>query len=139
MTAMDDARAPLPPTPPIDGLDTARLDTLRDLDPGDTSYLDRAIANYATNSAAALDKVQEAAKENDVDALIAASHKIGGSALNLGVPRAGRAALAVENLARSGSLDGLDALVHEMADAMAEARELLAGYQRTYRDDVAAD
>ncbi|MDO9454870.1 Hpt domain-containing protein [Nocardioides sp.] len=122
----------LPATAPIDGLDVERLDSLRDLDPGDTTYLDRAIANFQVNSAAAVDAVREAAEAGDVATVKARSHKIAGSALNLGVPRAGEAARAVEIAADSGSVEPALPLLDEFEAAMAEGRELLLTYQATY-------
>lgn len=122
----------LPPTPPIAGLDTERLDSLRDLDPGDTTYIDRAIGNFQVNSAAAVEVIHGLAEAGDAAGLKAAAHKIAGSALNLGVPRAGEAARALELLGDSGSTDGAAALLAELDEAMALGRELLLAYQRTY-------
>ncbi|MEO9326083.1 Hpt domain-containing protein [Nocardioides sp. C4-1] len=122
----------LGPTPPIDGVDVERLDTLRDLDPGDTSYLDRAIANFQVNSADAVAAVHAAIAAGDVDTLRARAHKIAGSALNLGLPRAGEAARAVELAADTGSVDPAVALVPELEAAMAEGRRLLLTYRSTY-------
>ena len=71
-------------------LDLARIDELRDLDPGDTSYLDRAIGNFVTNSPTALATIREACAAGDVETLKQVSHKLAGGALNLGVTAAGR-------------------------------------------------
>jgi HPt (histidine-containing phosphotransfer) domain-containing protein len=122
----------LPPTPPMAGLDVDRLDSLRDLDPGDTSYLDRAIGNFQTNSVVAVDDIRAAVEAGDVATLKARSHKIAGSALNLGVPRAGRAARAIELEADRGTVDGAVGLLAELEVAMAEGRDLLLAYQATY-------
>lgn len=121
-----------PPTAPIEGLDVERLDDLRDLDPGDTTYLDRAIGNFQVNSAAAVEVLRAAALDGDLDVLKARSHKIAGSALNLGAPRAGAAARAVELAADSGSVAAAAALLDELDEAMSEARSLLLTYQATY-------
>ena len=125
--------SPLPPSAPIPGLDTERLDMLRDLDPGDTTYIDRAIANFQVNSVEAVEAINDLVDVGDVPGLKATSHKIAGSALNLGVPRAGKAARALELLADGGTTDGAVPLLAELAQAMAEGRELLLAYQRTYR------
>ncbi len=121
-----------PPTPPIAGLDTERLDSLRDLDPGDTAYLDRAIGNFQVNSVAAVEAIRAAAAEGDAATLRARAHKIAGSALNLGVPRAGEAARALELASESGSTGGAAALLPELEESMAEGRALLLTYQATY-------
>lgn len=116
----------------VAGLDTARLDMLRDLDPGNTTYLDRAIGNFQRNSAAAESAIAELVAADDGPGLTAAAHKIAGSALNLGAPRAGEAARALEHVANSGSTTGCDELLVELRVAMDEARELLLAYQATY-------
>lgn len=120
------------PTPPIEGVDVERLDTLRDLDPGDTTYLDRAIGNFQVNSAAAVAAIHQAVAAGDVEALRARSHKIAGSALNLGLPRAGEAARAVEIASDTGTVEPAVRLLAELEDAMAEGRQLLLTYQATY-------
>lgn len=126
--------APLPPTDPIPGLDTVRLDMLRDLDPGDTSYIDRAIGNFQANSVAAVVAIEACVAARDLPGLKAASHKIAGSALNLGVHRAGEAARALEQLANDETTEGAEALLEELREAMAEGRRLLLDYQATYSD-----
>ncbi len=122
----------MPPTPPIAGLDVERLDSLRDLDPGDTSYIDRAIGNFQVNSAAAEAAIHAAVESADVGTVRARAHKIAGSALNLGVGRAGTAARAVELAAETGSVEAARPLLAELAIAMAEGRALLLAYQATY-------
>ncbi|WP_187366856.1 Hpt domain-containing protein [Nocardioides dongxiaopingii] len=122
----------LPATPPMAGLDVERLDSLRDLDPGDTTYLDRAIGNFQVNSAEAVAVIRDAVEAEDVATVKARAHKIAGSALNLGVPRAGEAARAVELAADTGSVDPARPLLEELADAMAEGRVRLLAYQATY-------
>ncbi len=123
---------PLPATGPIEGLDTARLDMLRDLDPGETTYIDRAIGNFQKNSVAAEESIDAHVVAGDAPALKATAHKIAGSALNLGVARAGEAARAMEHLADSGSTDGAEDLLSELHEAMGQARSLLLAYQATY-------
>lgn len=123
-----------PTTPPIEGLDVERLDSLRDLDPGSTAYLDRAIANFQVNSTEAVAVVVAAVEAQDVATVKARAHKIAGSALNLGIPRAGEAARAVEIAADSGSVEPAVPLLDELREAMAEGRALLLAYRATYAD-----
>ncbi len=130
----DTSRDAFPPTPPIPGLDTERLDMLRDLDPGDTTYLDRAIGNFQVNSVAAVDAIRDLVAAGDVPGLKATAHKIAGSALNLGVPRAGQTARALELLADTGTVEGAGPLLVELDEAMTSGRKLLLDYQRTYTD-----
>lgn len=132
MGGTSDTNDAFPATPPMAGLDVERLDTLRDLDPGDTTYLDRAIGNFQVNSADAVEAIRAAIVDDDLVALKARSHKIAGSALNLGVPRAGEAARAIELAADTGSVGAAVPLLDELVDAMAQGRELLLAYQATY-------
>ncbi|MCW2814286.1 MAG: sensor hybrid histidine kinase [Nocardioides sp.] len=127
-----DSTEGLPATPPMAGLDVERLDSLRDLDPGDTTYIDRAIGNFQVNSAAAVEAIREAIAADDVATVKARAHKIAGSALNLGVPRAGEVARSVEIAADTGSVAAAVPLVDELDAAMAEGRALLLAYQATY-------
>jgi HPt (histidine-containing phosphotransfer) domain-containing protein len=122
----------LGPTPPIDGVDVERLDTLRDLDPGDTSYLDRAIANFQRNSAEAVASMRELAAAGDAAGLQAAAHKIAGSALNLGVEHGGKAARELELAVEAGGLDDAGPLLDRVDELFTEGRRLLAEYQAGY-------
>ena len=116
------AGTPTPPAPPRQErrepraedparLDLARIDELRDLDPGDTSYLDRAIGNFVTNSPTALATIREACAAGDVETLKQVSHKLAGGALNLGVTAAGRVAQRIELAADTGSTEAAADLV----------------------------
>ena len=115
------------------GLDLERLEELRDLDPGSTAYLDRAIDNFEVNSAAAVAEVVALAGRRDLEGVRPTAHKIAGSALNLGARSAGEVARAVELHARDGHQAEVDGLLRDLADAMAEGRGLLRRYQATYR------
>ena len=88
---------------PIDGLATERLDELRDLDPDNTAYLDRAIGNFIRNTPTTLESIRQAIADGDAEALKQVSHKLAGGALNLGVTAAGRTAQQIELVADTGS------------------------------------
>ncbi len=124
----------LDPTAPIDGLDVERLDMLRDLDPGNTSYLDRAIGNFRTNSLAAVDLLRDLVMADDADKMRQAAHKLAGSALNLGVVGSAAAAREIEWLGDTGTTQGALELLATLETALAEGRVLLDHYQATYAD-----
>ena len=105
---------------------------LRDLDPGNTTYLDRAIGNFLVNTHTALDTIREAIVSQDADALRAAAHKLAGSALNLGVPYAGESARQLELLADGETTDGADALLPELEESLERGRAALLAYQASY-------
>jgi CheY-like chemotaxis protein len=113
-------------------LDLDRIDELRDLDPGDTSYLDRAIGNFVTNSPTALATIREACAAGDVETLKQVSHKLAGGALNLGVTAAGRVAQRIELAADTGSTAAAADLVDELAEALEEGRTAVLAYQAAY-------
>ncbi len=128
----------LPPTPAITGLDTDRLDELRDLDPGETTYLDRAIANFERNSRALPDTLQAHVSAADHDQLRADSHRLLGSALNLGASVAVEPLRAIEELADRGTTDGAQAILPVLEEALSRAREQLARYQEAAHAVVAS-
>ncbi|MEI5676603.1 MULTISPECIES: response regulator [unclassified Nocardioides] len=134
-----DSPAPTPPSEnpvssssPVDGLDLERLEMLRDLDPGNTTYLDRAIGNFMANSRSAVDTIRAAIVSGDAAALRAAAHKLAGSALNLGVPFAGEAARQLEFVGDTGSVDGALELLPELEESLERARAALLAYQASY-------
>ncbi|MCW2853626.1 MAG: sensor hybrid histidine kinase, partial [Nocardioides sp.] len=122
----------LPPTSPIDGLDVERLDMLRDLDVGNTDYLDRAIGNFSRNSVAAVATIRGHIADGDADLMRQAAHKLAGSALNLGVQGTAAAARQIEWLGDAGTTDGALNLVPDLERALEEGRVLLRAYQATY-------
>jgi PAS domain S-box-containing protein len=122
----------LPSTDPIDGLDVERLDMLRDLDVGNTDYLDRAIANFARNSVAAVDVIRGHILAGDADLMRQAAHKLAGSALNLGVQESAAAARQLEWLGDTGMTEGALDLVPALERALDDGRALLRAYQATY-------
>ena len=85
-----------------------RLEELRELDdPGDeTSYLDRAIANFLTGALREVAAVSEAAADGRLDVVSAVAHRLAGSALNLGAGALGEAARELEEQARNGDAAG---------------------------------
>jgi PAS domain S-box-containing protein len=117
---------------PIEGLDESRLDELRDLDPDNTDYLDRAIGNFVNNTPGTLATIREACQAGDVATLKAVSHKLAGGALNLGVTPAGRIAQQIELVTDGGSTAGAAELVDRLDEALARGREALREYQATY-------
>ena len=129
----DDERM-LPPTAPIVGLDVERLDMLRDLDPGNTAYLDRAIGNFSVNSVAAVETIRGHIAAGDADKMRQAAHKLAGSALNLGVQGSAAAARQIEWLGDSGTTDGGLEMIAPLEQALEEGRTLLRTYQATYSD-----
>ena len=114
------------------GLDVGRLDELRDLELGDTRYLDRAIGNFVTNTPTTMDTIREAYEKGDNETLRQVSHKLAGGALNLGVRNAGQIAQQIELAIETGAVDGAGGLVDELSAALADGRAALLAYQASY-------
>lgn len=135
------ATAPTSPThfpePENAVLDLERLDMLRDMSPDDTSYLDRAIGNFVAGAPTMVADIRAAFATDDASSLQQVSHKLAGSALNLGVPGVGQAARAIELVADSGSCDGAGDLLSPLELAVHDGCRELLGYQAAYSTEGA--
>jgi PAS domain S-box-containing protein len=120
------------PSSPIDGLATDRLDELRDLDPGNTAYLDRAIGNFVHNTPGTLETIRQAIADQDAEVLKQVSHKLAGGALNLGVMAAGRTAQQIELVADTGAIAGAVELTDQLEIDLETGRTALLAYQASY-------
>ncbi|MFC7492640.1 MULTISPECIES: response regulator [unclassified Nocardioides] len=116
----------------LDSLALDRLDELRDLDPGDTTYLDRAIGNFVRNTPETLESIRQAIDADDAPTLKQVSHKLAGGALNLGVTPAGRTAQQIELVADTGTTEGAVALADQLERDLEAGRAALLAYQATY-------
>jgi PAS domain S-box-containing protein len=119
----------------VGDLDHDRLDTLRDLVPGSTTYLDRAIANFLSSSALLLSSLEIAVREHDPEQLRFHAHTLKGSAANLGAVAVAHAAEQLERLAASGTTEGATTLMRGLAEQLDRAHGGLRAYRSTY--DVA--
>lgn len=120
------------PTPPIEGLDTQRLDMLRDLDPGETTYLDRAIGNFIARSHTVLTSLEEAVRANDAAEVRALAHKLSGSASNLGLIGPTDDARDLESEAAQEHSHRYASVLKRLSRSVAQGCELLLAYQATY-------
>lgn len=126
----------MPVPSPDPDLDTHRLDELRDLDPGETAYLDRAIGNFLRNSAAVPEILRGHIAREDHLGLRNTAHKLLGSALNLGVRVAVEPLRAVEEQGEQGSVTTAEALLPALEVALETGCLQLTAYQRTYSEVV---
>lgn len=123
--------------PDLDGLDTARLDELRELVPGDTSYLERAIGNFERNSTAAPDELRHLIDTRDPVQLRAYAHRLLGSALNLGAGVAVPPLRVLEDLGDRRSTEGALDVMPEVEITLARARAQLLAYLDLHTDSGA--
>lgn len=129
----DDERpvtAPVVTAPPRPDLDLVRLDVLRDLVPGSTAYLDRAISNFLTGCQDALATLEQAVRAGDAARLRFHAHSLKGSASNLGATEVARVAERLERLGAEDEARGAGGLLLELAEALDAACDGL----RAYRD-----
>ena len=120
------------PVAPLHDLARDRLDELRDLDPGNTDYLDRAIGNFVRNTPGTLQTLREAVAADDAATLKQAAHKLAGGALNLGVTAAGRTAQEIELVADTGTTSGAVELLDQLERDLEHGRAALLAYQAAY-------
>ena len=113
-------------------LDVSRLDMLRDLAPDNTTYLDRAIANFVANSPGQLTTIREAVSASDADGLRYAAHRLAGSAGNLGLVEVSAAARRLEQVADGGTTDGAAPLLPDLDESVARGRSALLAYRADY-------
>lgn len=117
------------PRPPVlDGIDVARLDELRDLDPGDHTYLGRAIANFERNSAAAPEAMRVLIEAGDAAQLRSSAHRMLGSALNLGATVAVAPLRTLEEFGDRGVTEGAADHLPAVEAGLRQAREQLRAY-----------
>jgi PAS domain S-box-containing protein len=115
-----------------DRLDLDRLEELRELDDPDdeSSYVDRAIANFLGRVEGQVATMTDAAAAGDAEQLRAVAHQLAGSALNLGAVTLGESARDVEERVANGSLDEAAAALPELAERMVADLAALRAYQR---------
>ena len=129
--------APPKETTMTEGLDRDRLDELRDLDPGDTTYLDRAIGNFVTqhpDDHGHHPRGLRGRRRRDPQAG-------GAQARRRGTEPRGRSCRpdrpAHRVVADSGSTDGAGDLVDELDAALEVGRTALLAYQASYSGGAA--
>jgi CheY-like chemotaxis protein len=113
-------------------LDLARLDMLRDLEPGDTSYLERVTGRFEETTAAAAEDLRAAVEAGDAAALRAHAHKLAGGAANLGALEVATLARELEALGDAGTTDGAEPLLPRLCAALDRARAGVRAYRERW-------
>ena len=106
-----------------DIVDLERMRMLDSMRRDGTSLFERASANFTAHAPGQLEEIRAAVAAEDASALVATSHKLKGSAANLGLPLVGDAAFALENL---GDTEGADELLTRLADELDRGLSALA-------------
>ncbi len=110
------------PAPVVDG---ERFDLLHEMVKDGVSLFQRSSGNFIAHAADHLSSIRAAVDAADADALTATAHKLKGSALNLGLPRVGRAASELEEQGRAGRLGASQAAYADLAREMEQALSAL--------------
>jgi hypothetical protein len=105
-------------------LDPAVLESLRDLaGDGQSNLLRDLYALFVRDTPARLQALGEGHAADDADSVVFAAHALKGSAANVGATRLTAVCQQIEDTARAGDLDGVDALI---ADARRHADDAQA-------------
>lgn len=113
-------------------LDLARLDLLRDMDPDDTTYLERVTGRFEETTASAADDLRSAVEAGDADALRAHAHKLVGGAANLGAVEVVALARELEALGDAGTTYGAAPLLPRLVTALDRARTGIRAYRERW-------
>ncbi|WP_299051694.1 ATP-binding protein [uncultured Nocardioides sp.] len=124
--------APVDLTEHLEHLDLERLDMLRDLDPGNTSYVDRVIGNFVRKTPDLHTRIADGIEAGDAAAVTATAHRLRGSALNLGVPQVAETAFALELAGERGDLAPAPALLATLTGRLERGRDAVLAYRRSY-------
>ncbi len=108
-------------------IDPAAIEALRELSPGDDTFLKEIVQIFLEDTPARINDVRVTYGVADTVAFIRAAHTIKGSSSNLGAERLRRTAERIEHAARKSGLAGLENAVAELeAEFAAVRRELSA-------------
>jgi CheY-like chemotaxis protein len=117
---------------PEEALDLTRLDLLRDMDPHDTTYLERAAARFEETTRSAAEDLRRAVEADDADALRAHAHKLAGGAANLGAVEVAGLARRLEALGDAGTTSGAALLLPRLGTALERARAGIRSYRERW-------
>jgi PAS domain S-box-containing protein len=118
-------------------LDLDRLRMLRDLVPGSTAYLDRALDNFLRNSAAAEETLRRAVADGDARAVGFHAHTLKGSAANLGLAQVAEVAELLQRIGDSRDLEGAEVLLTQLRDLLRTGRDALRKQRASAYADLA--
>lgn len=107
-------------------LDGNRIQELAEMGPEATPLINRAIDNFCRDALDHLAELEELWRARDADALRARAHRLKGSAANLGAERVAAVALALEQMAQTGSLEQVGLALVELGAEVEDAVAALA-------------
>jgi HPt (histidine-containing phosphotransfer) domain-containing protein len=107
-------------------LDPEAISSLRELSPGDDTFLKEIIQIFLEDTPARINDARVTLAAGDAVAFIRAAHTIKGSCGNLGAERLRRTAERIEHGARKNGLVGLENAVAELEAEFASVRTALS-------------
>ena len=113
-----------------DLLDLDTIEMLKDMDDDDDpGFFSELVDTFAESAAETLVKLDAAVKAADANMVREYAHNIKGSSANIGAAKMSSIAKAIENQARTGSLDGLEERVAELRALFPASRAALDSYR----------
>jgi len=106
-------------------LDPDAIANLRELSPGDDSFLIEIIQTYSEDTPKRIEEARAAFAAGDTATFIRATHTIKGSSSNLGAERLRRTAERFEHSARKTGLAGMEQAAAELEAEFARTRAAL--------------
>ncbi len=134
----EEPQPPAPVAPDNEDLDLGRLQMLRELIPGSTAYLDRAIDNFLSNSPGTEARLREALAAGDAETLGFLAHSLKGSAGNIGLTRVADAAEVLQHLGDTGELEGGAAALARLSELLRTGRAALRGHRQAVETELSA-
>jgi histidine phosphotransfer protein HptB len=106
-------------------LDPAAIAALRDLNPGDDSFLRDLIQIFLEDSPARIAEIEQALAEGDARLLTRAAHSLKGSSANFGAHHLQAVSEKIELLGRQGTLGEVPPFLEAMKNEFAAVRTAL--------------
>jgi two-component system sensor histidine kinase/response regulator len=113
-------------------LDPARLQMLIDLEPDESSLLNRAVASFVGRSPEVLREIGDALRRGAAADVTQVAHKLKGSALNLGVPRVAALCAELQEIGESADLGRAPAALALLATELEDAMSALRTFQEAH-------
>ncbi len=111
----------------MSSLDPKAITALRELNPGDDSFLRDLIQIYVADSVQRIGEIEEALDSGDSRKLTIAAHSLKGSSANFGAQELRRLSESIEMIGRQGTVTGAAAQVPALSEEFARVKAELEG------------
>src|SRR5512134_2554982 len=107
-------------------LDQAALDSLLQMVGGDADFVDELVDTFLADVPQQLAELRAAVATGAATDAVPPAHTLKGTAASIGARAVAAVSRSIEEGARAGSVDGLEAKVEELASALADLETALA-------------